>query len=163
MKIVVATLDMCRDFAQVKRQVWETTYRGIYPDSKIDSFDIENEMRKFAVLAISADINLYGILVDGLVVGYMAWGKNPRYPDEDSNEIVLLSILKDYQGKGIGRQVFEYAKSKLKEKGDHFVLYCNKYNLPAQAFYEKMGCKAISVDEDNVDKSIPQIKYIYEY
>lgn len=161
--IVKAMDDMCRDIALVKKQVWETTYRGIYSDSKIDGFDIENEMQKFAVLAISADINLYGILVDGLVVGYMAWGKNPRYPESGTNEIVLLSILKDYQGKGIGRQVFEYAKGKLKEKGDHFTLYCNKYNLPAQNFYERMGCEVQTIDSDNPDKSIPQIKYVYKF
>ena len=163
MKIVDATLDMCRDLAQVKRSVWETTYRGIYPDSKLDGFDVDKEAEKFARLAISADINLYGIMADNKLVGYMAWGKNPRHPESSTNEIVLLSILKDYQGKGIGGQVFEYAKGKLKDKGDHFTLYCNKYNLPAQAFYEKMGCKAISVDEDNPDKSIPQIKYIYRF
>ena len=163
MKIVVATLDMCRDLAQVKRSVWETTYRGIYPDSKIDGFDIDKEAEKFERLVGRVDINLYGIVADNNLIGYMAWGKNPRYPDGDSNEIVLLSILKDYQGKGIGRQVFEYAKGKLKEKGDHFVLYCNKYNLPAQNFYERMGCEVQTNDSDNPDKSIPQIKYVYRY
>ena len=162
-KIVVATVDMCRDLAQVKRSVWETTYRGIYPDSKIDGFDIDKEAEKFERLVGRADINLYGIVAEDNLIGYMAWGKNPRYPDGDSNEIVLLSILKDYQGKGIGGQVFEYAKGKLKDKGDHFTLYCNKYNLPAQAFYEKMGCEVISVDDDHLDKSIPQIKYIYRF
>ena len=28
--IVEANLDMCREIAEVKRAVWETTYRGIY-------------------------------------------------------------------------------------------------------------------------------------
>ena len=163
MKIVDATLDMCRDLAQVKRQVWETTYRGIYPDSKLDGFDIEKETEKFCALVSNPQIDLYVAKAEEKIVGYMAVGKNPRYPDGDSNEIVLLSILKEWQGKGIGGQVFEYAKGKLKDKGDHFTLYCNKYNLPAQAFYEKMGCEVISVDEDNLDKSIPQIKYIYRF
>ena len=48
--IVKATDEMCRDIALVKRQVWETTYCGIYPDGKIDGFDVEREAEKFARL-----------------------------------------------------------------------------------------------------------------
>ncbi|MBO7151664.1 MAG: GNAT family N-acetyltransferase, partial [Clostridia bacterium] len=63
--------------------------------------------------------------------------------------------------KGIGRQLFDYAKEQLQNKGaDRMELYCNKYNLPAQRFYEKMGCEVVSIDPDHPDKSIPQIKFI---
>ena len=92
----------------------------------------------------------------------MAYGKNPRHPDADCDEIVLLSVLKEWQGQGIGKALFEFAKNRLKDM-DHFILYCNKYNLPAQAFYKRMGCKVLSVDDDNPDKSIPQIKFIYAF
>jgi ribosomal protein S18 acetylase RimI-like enzyme len=158
--IVKATDDMCRDIALVKRQVWETTYRGIYPDGKIDGFDVEREAEKFARLVDDDEINLYVAMVDGNIVGYMAYGKNPRFPQSNDNELVLLNVLKECQGKGIGKMMFNFAKDRLKEKGDKFLIYCNKYNKRAQDFYKAMGCEVLSVDDDNPDRSIPQIKYI---
>ena len=161
--IQIADFDMCREIAEVKRQVWETTYRGIYPEGKLDNFSIGKEAEKFRGIVNSADTNLYVAIVEDKIVGYMAYGKNPRYPDADCDEIVLLSVLKEWQARGIGRALFEFAKNQLKDMGDHFILYCNKYNLPAQAFYRKMGCSVESIDDDNSDRSIPQIKFIYAF
>ena len=162
--IVKAMDDMCMDIALVKRQVWEITYRGIYPDCMFDNFSLEKESEKFAQLIDSADTHLYVAQVDGKIVGYMAIGKNPRHPNSATDEIVLLSVLKEYQGKGIGITFFNMAKELLKKPTtDHFVVYCNKYNLPAQAFYKAMGCEVLSVDDDNPDHSIPQIQYLYRY
>ena len=155
-----ATIEMCREIAEVKKAVWETAYVGIYPNSKIDCFDIEKEAEKFATLVSAEDTHLYVAVADGKIVGYMAYGKNPRFPASDDNEMVLLSLLQNYQGSGIGRMLFEFGKARLKERCDHFILYCNKYNLKAQGFYKKMGCEVLSIDDDNPDHSIPQIKYI---
>lgn len=156
--IIEATGDMCREIALVKRQVWESAYRGIYPDSRIDSFDIDKEAEKFARLVFADDIKLYVAVVDGRIVGYMAYGKNPRHPEAEDNELVLLSVIKEYQGKGIGRMMFEFGKDRLKRVGNSFLIYCNKYNVKAQEFYKAMGCEVLSVDDDNPDRSIPQIK-----
>ena len=162
--IVLAEFDMCMEIASVKRQVWESSYRGIYPDCKFDDFSFEKESAKFARLIESADTHLYVAQVDGKIVGYMAIGKNPRHPNSPTDEIVLLSVLKEYQGNGIGTTFFNMAKEMLKNPTiDHFAVYCNKYNLPAQAFYEKMGCQVQTIDPDHPDKSIPQIKYLYKY
>ena len=162
--IVLAEFDMCMDIAWVKRQVWESSYRGIYPDCRFDNFSLEKESEKFAQLIDSADTHLYVAQVDGKIVGYMAIGKNPRHPNSATDEIVLLSVLKEYQGKGIGATCFNMAKELLKKPTtDHFAVYCNKYNEKAQAFYEKMGCQVVATDPDHPDKSIPQIKYEYRY
>ena len=158
-----AKIGECREIASVKRQVWESAYRGIYPDAKIDGFDIEKETEKFCALVSNPQIDLYVAKAEDKIVGYMAYGKNPRCPDADCDEIVLLSVLKEWQGQGIGKALFEFAKNQLQVMGDHFILYCNKYNLPAQAFYKKMGCKVLSVDDDNPDRSIPHIKFIYAF
>ncbi|MBR7162372.1 MAG: GNAT family N-acetyltransferase, partial [Clostridia bacterium] len=76
----------------------------------------------------------------------------------EDNELVLLSVIKEYQGKGIGRMMFDFGKDRLKRVGNSFVIYCNKYNVKAQEFYKAMGCEVLSVDDDNPDRSIPQIK-----
>ena len=43
-KIRKAKSSDCFDLSLLKREIWETTYRGIYPDSKIDNYNYqENE------------------------------------------------------------------------------------------------------------------------
>lgn len=161
--IFEANLDMCKEIALVKKQVWESAYRGIYPDCKIDGFDIDKEAEKFAGLVTAVDIKLYVAVVDNKIVGYMAYGRNPRTADTDCKEIVLLSVLKEYQGKGIGKMLFEFGKEGLKNQCDHFIIHCNKYNTNAQKFYAKMGCTMLSTDADNPDRSIPQTRFIYRF
>lgn len=58
-------------------------------------------------------------------------------------------------------KMLEY--SRIQEIGaNEFFISCNKYNINGQKFYEKMGGKIIHIDEDNIDKSIPQVKFHYD-
>ena len=82
---------------------------------------------------------------------------------ENEDIIGLLYLLKSCQGTGLGRKLFNIAYNKIKENGyKEFFISCNKYNYSAQKFYEKMGGKIIRIDEDNEDKSIPQVKFLYK-
>ena len=162
--IVQANAEMCQEIAIVKRQVWESTYRGIYPNGKFDNYNIQNETQKFLKMVLSPNIHLYVAQVEGKIVAYMALGQSPRRNETLTNELVLLSVLKTHQGLGIGKQLFDFAKYHINQAGhDHFVLCCNKYNKGAQAFYLKMGCQVVSIDDDNEDKSIPQVNFVYHY
>ena len=114
--IILASANMCKDLAELKKQVWETTYRGIYPDNKFDNFSIESECEKFLNIINNLNTNLYVAKVENKLIGYMAIGKSPRRQNSDTDEIVLLYILKDYQGIGVGKKFFNIAKEKLKKE-----------------------------------------------
>lgn len=149
--------------AKVKRMAWETTYRGIYPDEKIDGYDFEKQEQKFKVLINDKNQHFYVAKFNNEIVGYMCAGKLVREFKDYDAEIMLLYILKEFQGQGLGKRFFLVAKQCLEKDGHkRFFISCNKYNLPAQAFYKKMGGKVVFVDEDNLDRSIPQIKFEYE-
>ena len=46
---------------------------------------------------------------------------------------------------------------------DRFFISCNKYNVGALKFYERMGGKIVHVDEDNdEDKSLVQVKFHFD-
>lgn len=163
-KIVEACEDMCKELSIVKRQVWETTYRGIYPDKKLDNYSYAENEEKFKSYINSNNIELYVVMSENKIIGYTAVGKSPYSPGSNDIEIVLLYILKEFQGMGIGKKIFNFAKDKIKNKGKKsFVVCCNKYNLPAQDFYKNMGCKMVKVDEDNFDRSLPQVTFIYNF
>ena len=103
---------------------------------------------------------LFVVLNDSEIIGFMSCGKIMRAFDNHTHDIGLLYLAKEYQGKGIGLDLFQFAKMELKNQGvTEFIVSCNKYNLPAQHFYKKMGGKIIKIEEDNEDKSIPQVKF----
>ena len=160
----LATILDCYKLAKIKKEVWETTYRGIYPDSKIDNYDYNIQTNKFKQMVNNKDIYLYIIMVDNKIIGYFDYGKPVSRPYKDyKQEIGLLYLLKKYQNKGLGKEIFMFAKRKIKENGyNNFFVSCNKYNYKAQKFYEKMGGKIINIDKDNKDRSLPQIKYHFD-
>lgn len=161
--IRLASENDCDILSRLKRDIWETSYRGIYPDDKIDNFDFDKNRNSFLKIVYNPDIELYVVEDEGKLIGYMDFGVPFRPFGEYKQEIGLLYVLKQYQGKGIGRELFNLAFDKIKQNGyDEFFISCNKYNLAARSFYEKMGGKIIHVDEDNEDKSIPQVKYLYK-
>ena len=160
--IIKASENMCAELAKIKRQVWETTYRGIYPDEKLDNYNFTDNESKFKSYIKSPIIDLYVAMIDNKIVGYTAVGKSDKRKTCQESEVVLLYILKQFQGMGIGKKLFDFAKNKLKKEGHkQFVVYCNKYNVNAQSFYKKMGGKVIHVDDDNENHSLPQIKFLY--
>lgn len=158
-----ATEDDCEELSQLKHKVWDETYRGIYPDEKIDNFDYEKNKNTFIKIVNDPEIELYVVEYGGNLVGYMDYGTPYRPFGDYEQEIGLLYLLKKCQGTGLGRKLFNIAYNKIKEKGyKEFFISCNKYNYPAHKFYEKMGGTIIHIDEDNEDKSIPQVKFLYK-
>ena len=158
-----ATKDDCEELSYLKHTVWNETYRGIYPDEKIDYFDFEKNKNKFIDIVNNPGIELYVVEYKGKLVGYMDYGIPYRPFQDFEQEIGLLYLLKLCQGTGLGRKLFNIAYNKIKEKGyKDFFISCNKYNYPAHKFYERMGGKIIHIDEDNEDKSIPQVKFLYK-
>lgn len=58
-------------------------------------------------------------------------------------QIEAVRVHKEYRGKGIGQQLFEWAIQRAKEKGAHVVqLTTDKKRPEALKFYEQLGFKA---------------------
>jgi len=152
---------MCPELAKVKFETWKTTYHYIYDESKFLNFDFSLQEQRFKKLINSKDYELLVAIHNDRIIGYMCVGKSPHRPNGKS-EIYLLYVLKEFQGLGVGRAFFNLGKEIIKNKGEtQFYVFCNKYNKPAQKFYEKMGGIVTQIDEDNIDKSIPQIGYLF--
>lgn len=151
------------ELSKLKKQVWIETYIGIYSNERINNYDFEKNNDKFLNIINNPDIDLYVVEDNDRIVGYMDYGIPSRPYKDYEQEIGLLYLLKDYQGMGIGRELFNIAYNNIKEKGyDVFFISCNKYNTKAQEFYKRMGGIVDQIDDDNIDKSIPQVKFLYK-
>ena len=151
-----AVLEDCLDLSILKGQVWNTTYKGIYPDEKLSGYDVVKNESIFQNIVNNPDIDLYVALDADKIVGLMTCGKPYRPFMDFQQEIGLLYILKEYQRKGIGKTFFEIARNQMKtNRYTKFFLSVNSKNFDAQKFYESMG--GVIIYQDDVS-----IKYSYQ-
>ena len=143
---------------ELRRIVWGTTYRGIYPDSMIDDFDYawhkEKELKRITAL----DYSVYLIRTGDLDIGYLTIRKR---------EVVLLMslyVIKEYQHQGIGRKAFEFVMQFCRDsEKDSFVCTCLPENHNARMFYEKMGGKIIGEDLENEESWMNSVTYQFDF
>ena len=142
-----ATIADCRGLSELKRDVWLTTYSGIYPQERLDGYDVDKNESIFRSFVERPDIELFMAEKNGEAIGLMTVGKPYKLSDEYDQEVALLYIKKDFQRQGIGRAFLEIASKEVQRKGfDRFVLSVNEQNENAIAFYEAMGGKTVCQD-----------------
>ena len=131
-----------RELSEMRRKVWLTTYRGIYPDKMLDDFDYPFHDAKNLSMINSENFSVFFITSSSEKIGYLILEhKNPLY-------VQSLYLLEDFRRKGIGTKVFSFIRNFcLERKISRFYLGCHPQNKNALAFYEKMGGTITSRDE----------------
>lgn len=162
LEIRPATYDDCEYLSILKKEIWETTYRGIYPDEKIDNYNYKDNEDRFNGFINNKNQQLYVVVDSNKLIGYIEFGEPFRPFQDYKQEIGLFYIKQEYQRQGIGKKLFDLAYNYIKNLDvDKFFISCHKYNLNAQKFYAKMGGKIVQIDDDSDNDGIPQIKYEY--
>lgn len=160
-KIRKAELSDCHVIAIVKKEVWKTTYLGIYPQKKLDEYSIENNEKKFEKMIRNHKQELFVVEDDKRIIGYFSFGEILRPFRDYTHDIGLLYILQDYQRQGIGKMIFSMCREQfLKDEIFEFIVSCHKYNFSAQKFYLKMGGTIIYIEDD--DQLLPQMKFLFK-
>lgn len=159
MEIALASIEDSKELSYLKKKVWETTYRGIYSDQKIDNYNYEERQNKFEKMIKDDNQEVYVCKEKNKIIGYMIVG-TPLHESINGYSLTIndLGIEESYRGKGIGKMFIDIVKSKNKK----FFNCCNYYNIKAQKFYEKMGGKIIKTSIDKDSKEHSQVYYIYE-
>ncbi len=142
--------------AKLKLAAWETTYRGIYPDELIDGWDMEERTRreaeKFASPGMEGFIIESGAAPNGTPCGFLF------IRDDGELYIPALYLLREYRGRGIGGAAFRLIRDICRERGHKsFTCHCNAHNLPALAFYARMGGTELSRSVGHENKRDDQI------
>ena len=159
-----ATIDDAAGIANVHVESWKTTYRGIMPDEVIASRDIENRLSIWT--RILSDENRQSILLvaedDGKIVGFVNGGAPQEAVEDFDSELYAIYLLKEAQGKGLGRKLVQACAKVLHKQGyKSMVLSVLKENSASRGFYEKMGGVLSSEGEYRVteDVTLKTIQY----
>ena len=128
------------------QEVFYKTWLATYPDEEagITVADIEEkykdrfseavlEKRRNDILDKSENKLFLVAKDDGQVVGACRARK-----DEKCNELEAIYVLPDYQGKGIGKMLWDRAMEFFENEKD-IIVQVVTYNLPAINFYRKLG------------------------
>lgn len=137
--------------AYVHYQSWMETYRGLIDDNYLDH---TMTLERCETIARRYPQNLW-VAKDGeRVVGFVGCGMSQER--EGMGEIYAIYLLREYQGRGIGRMLMERAFDELHD-ADHIVLWVLRGNDHAIGFYEHCGfvldgeTKAITIGTPNVE------------
>ena len=140
----------------LRREIWGTTYRGIYPDEAIDQYDVEGHLRRDRARIAGPAFRVWVIEDGERPIGYL-------YLQYGSGvHIQSLYVLREYQGRGIGRAAFALIRNCCRGWGlETFTCNCNEHNAPARGFYEHLGGILIGADVGHENRQEDQVMYLF--
>ena len=150
-KIQKAIPEDALGIAIVNVYTWKTAYSGLIPNDFIDSridrvIEIADRNRR----DIEVRNNFIVAKEDNTIVGFACYGKSRNEEFVDSGEIYALYVLSGFQGKGIGREIFDSCIGELKKEGyESLIINCLKGNKSME-FYKHMGGKLIGKSMDEI-------------
>ena len=147
--------------ASTRILVWRETYKGIYPDSLLNDYDIHVYALRDRDRISQSGENYYLFLDGEECIGYFSFGPY-HYGSYKDFSLCLnhLYIRKHYQKMGLGRAAFGIVRDYCQEQGIcKFFCGCNANNLPAVAFYRHMG----GVQGDAPRSDVPKMDQILHF
>lgn len=147
MKIRKATLTDASDLAKVQVDTWRTTYPGIVPDEFLKQMSYEKREQVWEDIVVKQEV-MVAESKDGKVFGYAHGGKERtgHYP-EYGGELYAIYVLKEHQGKGVGKMLFNAVVTKLIQENLFSMVVCALEENPACGFYESLGGEEIATEE----------------
>jgi len=127
--------------ALTRKIVWQETYRGIYPDNKLDNYDPE-EYARGDLEKLCDPRHHYRLFMDeGSCVGFFSFGPYNYGSYKDFALCINhLYIRREYKRMGLGRRAFLHIREYCRREGiGKFFCGCNMHNTPAMDFYRHMG------------------------
>ena len=154
MSITIAPMTTEADMlgkAYVHWKSWQETYCGLIDDGYLDNV---MTLAKCETIARRFPQNLW-VAKDGeRVVGFVGCG--PAQEGDDDGEVYSIYVLRDYQGRGVGRALMQTAMEQLRGYA-RVVLWVLRGNERAIHLYRRCGF-ALDGEEKDVVIGTPNVE-----
>ncbi len=122
-----ATVDDAVAIATIQFNGWQHTYKGILDDEFLANMNFETGCERWKKILAPGGTRAWNYVMEndeGNVVGWTSVADNPDTEMQCKGEMMSLYLLKEYHGKGLGKQLFFYAIESLRIIGiKSFYLY----------------------------------------
>jgi ribosomal protein S18 acetylase RimI-like enzyme len=137
-----ATPEDALAIAKVHVDSWQSAYRGLLPDERLERLDYARGAEHFREAITREPETFYVAENEGNIVGVLALGpcRDPEADGASTGELYALYLAPAYWRTGIGSAMMSKAESLLKT-GGYFrvVLWTFEDNGRARGFYEARG------------------------
>lgn len=149
---------------------WQSSYRGILPDTVLDRIDVGQRIdtRK----KILRDPSIYQLvaydLTHGDIVGFCDAGPSrrhlPSFPTHTTGEVYAIYLVQHAKRHGLGQEIFERAQAWFTRNGLHaMVVWVLDNNHHARGFYEALGGRASSTLQTRVGGfPVTELAYVWD-
>ena len=160
MKVRKATVADADGVAKVQVDSWYSTYKDIVPDEYLRKMTYESREKKWKDIIYKQPVY---IAEDnkGEIIGFSNGGpeRTGKYPEFDG-ELYAIYILKDYQRKGLGKQLLEPIIQELEDQGIYSMLVLVLEDNHSRFFYEQVGAEKVDIIEIEVSgKRLNEVVY----
>ena len=142
--------------ARVHVNSWRTTYPGILPSTVLENLSVERNQVFWQDLILNPKQGCYVLVAmdeRNQVIGFTSAGpeRSGNYPFQ--GELYAIYMLRQYQGRGVGRQLVSAVAQQLLEQGfSSMLVWVLRDNL-FRAFYEALGGELLGEQEITIGEA----------
>lgn len=128
--------------ARVHVDTWRTTYQGIVAEATLAGLSLENRRQRWQEMLTHPQPGTCLLVAEGRqgIVAFTSAGPAREDGILSWGEVYAIYLLRQAQGKGLGRALMSAACTHLLAEGrPSMLLWVLKDNLPARKFYEALG------------------------
>lgn len=161
--IRLATPGDAEAVAHVHIESWRSTYRGLLPQDFLDNLDFQRRVDYWGGLFAQMPPGQFAFVaelpVQG-VVGFVNAGPARENLGPYAGEVYAIYLFAAQQGQGIGRAMFERARSQLAEQGHSGLMLWVLEGNPTCGFYEHMGGQQIGRKQEQIGgQAVTELAY----
>lgn len=140
-----ATVADAEAIAAVRVESWQTTYRGMIPDTYLDQMRIEDSFLHWkqileALPAAGDRVCVYVAESEGHIIGFASGMLLPEPKLGMRAELTAIYLRPSWQRSGIGRRLLQKVARTLQAQGaDNLLVWVISGNAIARNFYEDLG------------------------
>lgn len=154
-KILDATTQHIPIIQDLAERTWRTTYAELLSKDQLE-FMLRTIYSFESLASVMENGSQHFILLieNETYLGFAAYGTRPENPT--INKLYKLYLLKETQGRGLGRILLDEVKERTQKSGVKTLELNVKRDNPAKAFYERCGFSVLK------EENIPFGPYVLE-
>ena len=160
----VPTVADAETIARLHVASWREAYAGIVPAAILDNVDIADRIARWGEYLAGEGVTFLAE-VDGAAAGFIRAGvpEEPMVAGADGH-IFALYVLRRHHRRGLGGQLLGLAaRAWLARGGAALSVGVLTGNLPAKAFYERLGARFVRAETYVWDgHELPESIYVFE-